>query len=373
MATAWGGADPVETADPNDYELGIEYRANQDLTISHVRVWTGAGEIDVPSRHARIWSAVGAQLGIATLPSNLPAGWSSHALDEPVERLAGQRFLVSYSTGGNYGALPGALAADVSSEDAAVTALSSTNATSGNGRFSTTPALLPDVASGSSAFYGVDFAYALGSGGNTAPRITALAIAVDDADVTATATVEDNETLVGAVYRFDWGDGSPVTVSATPSSEHTYAASADYAVLVAAVDAQGGTDYRAAVARVRIPVTGGPIAEAAAILADAARDVPGVRIYTDPGANTDPPAVVVGPPVLAWEAQCLDPSSARFTVYLMVPADERAMERLWDLVPQLADQFDRLADAAVTGAVPFIFNAAGVDLPAYAITVEVGL
>ncbi len=253
MSTGWGGGDPTEVADAADYELGVEYLANADITISHVRVWTGAGEVSVIGRKGRIWSTAGGQLGIATLPDDLPPGWSSHALDVAVERLAGQRFVVSYSTGGNYGATNNALDASVDSADTAVTALGFASATNGNGVFNNTPGSFPGTGPGSHPFYGVDFVYDLGIGGDTAPVIAGFGVTTVAGFATATIVATDAETLVGATYRVDWGDGA-VDTSAAATLTHTYSAAGLYGVLGAVTDADGLSGYAAAAADIHIPV-----------------------------------------------------------------------------------------------------------------------
>ena len=106
----------------------------------------------------------------------------------------------------------------------------------------------------------------------------------------------------------------------------------------------------------------------------AVRTVEGVRVYEDPSATVRPPAAVVGPPRLQWEAGCLGPTSATFIVIIMVALDKRAVEQLLDLVPKVADAIDeQVIDAAVISADPAIFNAGGTDLPSYELTVEVSL
>jgi hypothetical protein len=253
MPNAWGGTDPTEVVDPADYELGCEYVATVDITITHVRVWAGASEVAVTGRKGRIWSVAGAQLGIATLADDLPTGWSSYALDTPVERLAGQHFVVSYSTGGNYGALVNGLDVAVDSGDGAVTAVAFSSGAHGNGSFHGTPGTFPDNASSNHAFFGADATYSLGIGGNTAPRITQATVTATGAVATATIVAEDDETLVGAVYRYDWGDGSPVTSSSSATAQHTYSASGEYAVLMSVTDADGLADFAAAAVRVDVP------------------------------------------------------------------------------------------------------------------------
>lgn len=257
MPTAWGGADPTQQADGNDYELGTEFLANADITITHVRVWSGAGEVSVTNRRGRIWSTAGGQLGIATLSDDLPDGWSQYALDAPVERLAGQRFVVSYSTGGNYGALLDALAgASVNSGDGNVTALGTGSATNGNGVFNGTPSSFPTTSPGAHPFYGADIVYTLGIGGNTAPVITEATVVAAGPTVTATVVATDAETLVGATYRYDWGDGTSVTATSVNTAQHTYTASGTYGVLLSVTDADGLADYAAVGIDILVPDAG---------------------------------------------------------------------------------------------------------------------
>ncbi len=258
MPNAWGGADPTEAADPDDYELGVEYQANSDITITHVRIWSGAGEENITNRRARIWSTTGSQQALITLPDDLTTGWSSHALDTPLEKTAGSKFVVSYMTGGNYGFLNNALDSDVPSGDGNVTALAAANATNGNGVFNLTPGSFPATGPGTHPFYGVDFTYDVGIGGNTAPRITELTSVEAGATATVTAVVADDETLTGATLRFKWGDNTSDTLVSYPtvSAQHTYTASGFYPVLVTLTDASGATDNEAVVAEIHVPDTG---------------------------------------------------------------------------------------------------------------------
>ena len=111
------------------------------------------------------------------------------------------------------------------------------------------------------------------------------------------------------------------------------------------------------------------VAEAAGALLEALQGVAGARVYSDPGATLDPPALLLGPPSLTWETVCSDPTSARFIVYVVVKVSERAMEQLWELVPEVAQAIDATTDATVRQADPGTWK----DLPAYEIQVEVSL
>ena len=255
MVNGWGGADPVEAVDADDYELGTQYRANADITLTHARVWTGAGEINVANRRARVWSLAGAQLGIATLPDDLTTGWSTHAYDAPIEVLSGGGFIASFSTGGNEGALAGALGSAVDSSDGNLTAVAAAQGVAGNGVYNLTRGSFPNVGSGNQSFYGADVVFTVGIGGNTAPVITALTANAAGAVVTATVAYTDAETLVGSTTRFVWDDGEADTVVTYPtvSAQHTYAASGLYAVLATVTDASGATDTAAEPVQVTVP------------------------------------------------------------------------------------------------------------------------
>ncbi|OLT46487.1 hypothetical protein BJF85_16725 [Saccharomonospora sp. CUA-673] len=117
------------------------------------------------------------------------------------------------------------------------------------------------------------------------------------------------------------------------------------------------------------------VQQAATALEDALRHVDGARVYRDPaGAVADPPALLVGPPRLTWEGICGGPTSATFVVYVMAAMDERAVSRLWELVPVVAAAIDEhVRDAVVTEANPGVFDAGGNNLPSYELTVEVAL
>lgn len=253
MATAWNGADPVENVDPGDYELGVVYRCDADLTISHLRVWTGSGENTFTNRKGKVWSSVGGILADVTLPDDLPTGWSTHALSVPLEINAATTIMVSYSTGGDYGALAGGLNSSVTSADGQVVALAAALSLGGrNGKFNTTPGQFPNNGVDSNPFYGADFVYTLGHGDNTPPVITGTTVTVADATVTVTISATDAETLTGATYRVDWGDG---TFSTGPASvaQHTYTNSGTYDLLLSVTDAGDLSDFAARSVRVVVP------------------------------------------------------------------------------------------------------------------------
>lgn len=120
------------------------------------------------------------------------------------------------------------------------------------------------------------------------------------------------------------------------------------------------------------------VKDAAEELLAALRTVPDLRVHSDLGANLEPPAVILGAPALGWRSFCRQPTSARFVVFIVVAADDRALESLWDLVPQVATAVeDNMQAAAVqdgpSAALPTTFYTAGVELPCYELTIEVDL
>lgn len=245
MAVGWNGADPTEVSDGSDYELGTEYLVNQDITVTHVRVWSSAGALPFSGRKGRIWTTAGVQSGIATMPDTLSNGWTTHALDAPVGKAAGTSLLVSYNTGGNYGVTAAALAvAGVTSADGAVTAKATGTATNGNGVFNGTPSSFPTNTPGSGPFYGIDIVYTLGLPGDNPPAISSATVTAVGATATAVIVATDPETLVGAAYGYDWGDGT-VTSTTYPDNndQHTYAASGIYPVLLSVTDADGNSAH----------------------------------------------------------------------------------------------------------------------------------
>lgn len=117
------------------------------------------------------------------------------------------------------------------------------------------------------------------------------------------------------------------------------------------------------------------VATAAAELITALKSVDGLRVYSDAGAVLDPPAALLGPPQLDWAAYNTSlPDSATFIVLVAVTADERAVERLWDLVSTVAVAIETVPGAVVRQAFPVSVSAGGQsDLPAYQISTEMSL
>lgn len=86
------------------------------------------------------------------------------------------------------------------------------------------------------------------------------------------------------------------------------------------------------------------------------------------------PAIVMGPPEMLWATACPGPNDIRLILYVVVDADERALERMWDLVPIVANWVEANTDAVVVNPVsPGSYVSGTTELPAYKITIEVPL
>jgi hypothetical protein len=260
MPRAWADADPANiTETPGPGQIGLEHRANQDITITQIWVWSHNSE-SVANRKGYIWNPnTQAILRTVDLPSVLPAGWSGHDLTEPLVRTSGQRWIVSFNCGNRYGSTNGNLTVDRLSADAAVTTLATASATNGNGLFTSSPTGFPNQTFGANR-YGADVGYELGTGEATAPVIESVSTGVDELTATVVITATDAETLVGATYAVDWGDGQASSGS-SPGFSHTYALAGAYPILARVTDASGLSDFAAALVIVSapVPIVGDPL------------------------------------------------------------------------------------------------------------------
>ncbi|HET9889648.1 MAG TPA: DUF4082 domain-containing protein [Mycobacterium sp.] len=257
MSNGWNGADPTQATDAASYELGTEFLVNQTITITAVRVWSGASPGSYSGRQGRIWTNGGALLGTAAMPTNLPSGWQTYNLATPLVRPAGSRFVVSFSSGGNYGTLPHGLDSDVVSADGAVTAVGVNNSTNGNGVFTTSPTSFP-TRDFNNTFYGIDVVYSLG-GGSTPPTVTNVsAVQNGNGQVASAITATGGSAgLTGATYNWSWGDGTTTTGQLSNTATHTYANDFVYPILAWVTDTNALSGYGAACADIELPASAG--------------------------------------------------------------------------------------------------------------------
>lgn len=108
-------------------------------------------------------------------------------------------------------------------------------------------------------------------------------------------------------------------------------------------------------------------------LVAAVETVDGLRVYSDPGAVLDPPAAIVGPPAFTFGGPTSDPVGARFVVVVCVPFDDRAMDRLLELVPEVTAAVESETDAVTVEAMPSTWQSNQTALPSYEISVETSL
>lgn len=102
--------------------------------------------------------------------------------------------------------------------------------------------------------------------------------------------------------------------------------------------------------------------------------VEGLRVVRGVGLQVDPPAVVIPPPNLTWNALGNDPTDATFSVGLLVANNDRISEQLLQWAPLVVAALQTVDNTVVTTAVLGSWPAGGgTDLPAYLINTEVGL
>jgi hypothetical protein len=99
--------------------------------------------------------------------------------------------------------------------------------------------------------------------------------------------------------------------------------------------------------------------------------VPGLTVYTDPGANIDPPGAVVGLPDLSGEVYNSPlPNEIQLSLYLIVKSDDTSEDRLVSLLDTVAEKLDESTDFVIRAAQPGIYQTGGTDLPCYVVAVE---
>lgn len=100
-----------------------------------------------------------------------------------------------------------------------------------------------------------------------------------------------------------------------------------------------------------------------------------LRVADGPADRLDRDCVVVGPPAFLFEGQCEpdQPSGMTVTLYLTTQFDERAIERLLELLPPLLSALANVYDSTVTDVQPGTYPTSGAELPCYRLTAEMNL
>ncbi|MEV6646050.1 hypothetical protein [Amycolatopsis sp. NPDC051371] len=116
------------------------------------------------------------------------------------------------------------------------------------------------------------------------------------------------------------------------------------------------------------------IQDAAAALVAALSIVDKLRVYQDPGATVQGVGAIIGPPSVTWGSYGSSvPTEASFVVHLVVPFDQYATARLYELVEPVVAAIEADPLFTVASASPGLLPQGGTQLPTYALTVDVGL
>lgn len=241
MPNGWSGATPTAQNEPGtDYELGTKYRAESDITISQVRVWSPAGSGTYPNRNAYIERTDGTVLATIDLPDTLTAGYTFHSVVPPLAVPATTVFWCHYSTISTYGAVV----------DAGMPILTGDNhLTLLTGGFEINPPGVPNTERNN--FYGIDIVYE----GPPDPNVPVVGITANAVAMTATAmlTIEDNNPA-SVTYRVEWGDGVFLDTTSLGPHQHTYTGlSRPQAIMVTATDGSGNIDSASTAVFLRAP------------------------------------------------------------------------------------------------------------------------
>lgn len=93
----------------------------------------------------------------------------------------------------------------------------------------------------------------------------------------------------------------------------------------------------------------------------------------DLAPNLKPPSIVIGPPSWTLLTVASDEAVSRFrlTVYVVVSQTDEAFTQMLEHVQRVARALDEPAGTQLVEIRPTTFPAGGVELPAYAIDIEV--
>lgn len=90
----------VEANDPQSVELGVEFQASVNGTITGLRFYKSP--LDTGTHVADLWSSNGTLLATATFTNETASGWQEVNFGQPVAVTAGTTYVASYHTSGNY-------------------------------------------------------------------------------------------------------------------------------------------------------------------------------------------------------------------------------------------------------------------------------
>lgn len=85
---------PLDDGDPNSVELGTKFRSDVAGYIMGARFYKPS--LNTGTHTARLWSAAGAQLGVATFANETASGWQEVAFPTPIAIAANTTYVISY-------------------------------------------------------------------------------------------------------------------------------------------------------------------------------------------------------------------------------------------------------------------------------------
>jgi hypothetical protein len=92
----------VTVNDPNSVELGVKFQASATGAVTGIRFYKGPQ--NTGTHVADLWSATGTLLASVTFTNETASGWQQVNLSTPVLLTAGNTYVVSYHTNGDYSA-----------------------------------------------------------------------------------------------------------------------------------------------------------------------------------------------------------------------------------------------------------------------------
>ncbi|WP_404435877.1 DUF4082 domain-containing protein [Microbacterium aerolatum] len=245
--SALGDVVPVtaSTDDPEPVELGLQFTPTDDGFVSGVRFYKGPA--NTGTHVGSLWSTSGERLASVTFTDETASGWQSALFETPVEVIAGQKYVVSYT------APNGGYAADADYWPYRATASTPVSVASGVGAAAPgvfgTPGKMPSSTWYESNYYvDVLFDRVDGSplrilsatpvkGSSSNPTSTQISVVFSRAllasSLTMTVHGESDGALAGATS-YD-----PDTRTATFTPSEVLAAGAVYAIAVDATDQNG--------------------------------------------------------------------------------------------------------------------------------------
>ena len=298
VVNIFGSEAPANTdvSDPSQYTFGTRFTCSgSGAEVVGVRVYRGT--VSMTFSTVALWNITGTLLASKSVtPSG--TGWLEFLFDSPVAIDAATPYVAGYllTSSGRYGVTSQRFSSDVVNGILTGTADGETTATN-NGRFNTGGTLTFPGDEFNKSWYGVDvmvednagqdevatgagiataygtatvslqampasgagIAAGVGTGAGTqssnAPTITGVQLTASGLTVTATISATDNESLSGATYFIEWGDGDTDS-SATNVFQHTYATGGLKAILARVTDSTGLSDHHAAAIRLVEPGDG---------------------------------------------------------------------------------------------------------------------